>query len=137
MITVVVGPPCAGKSTYVTEHARSGDVRVDYDRIAQALGAEPSHASTGSVRKVALIARRAVIRSILTGLDDPSFIIHTRPTSEQIDSYNDAGARFVMLDPGKATCLSRAIADGRPESTSDVIDRWYADPPQIPGEQNE
>lgn len=34
VITVVTGPPCSGKSTYVRTHARPGDIIVDFDAIA-------------------------------------------------------------------------------------------------------
>ena len=43
MITIVLGPPCGGKSTYVAEQAQSGDVVVDYDALAQALGSPTPH----------------------------------------------------------------------------------------------
>ena len=35
--TVVTGPPCSGKTTYILEHMAEGDVMVDFDRIAQAI----------------------------------------------------------------------------------------------------
>ena len=65
MIHVVTGPPCAGKSTYVRENAKSGDLRVDYDLIAQALGAENSHAAEGIVKQAAFDARESAIQTAL------------------------------------------------------------------------
>jgi len=38
-INVIVGPPCAGKSTHVKANSTKGDVLVDYDDLAKALGA--------------------------------------------------------------------------------------------------
>ena len=48
MIHVVVGPPASGKSTYVDEHAAENEVKVDFNRIAQAFGSGIPH---GSVRR--------------------------------------------------------------------------------------
>ena len=37
-VRMVCGPPCAGKSTYVREHAMPGDIVIDFDLIAQEYG---------------------------------------------------------------------------------------------------
>jgi predicted kinase len=34
-VTLVYGPPCAGKSTFVQERALPGDVVLDFDVIAR------------------------------------------------------------------------------------------------------
>jgi predicted kinase len=34
-VVLVCGPPCAGKTTYVREHANPGDLIIDYDDLAQ------------------------------------------------------------------------------------------------------
>ncbi len=44
MLTVVIGPPAGGKSTWVMEQAKAGDIVIDFDRLAVALsgpGADP------------------------------------------------------------------------------------------------
>lgn len=61
MLTVVVGPPCAGKSTYVRRMARTGDVAVDYDALAAALGSDRAHEAPRAVADVAFHARDAAI----------------------------------------------------------------------------
>ena len=42
-INVIIGSPCAGKSTHVKSNAIDGDVIVDYDTIAMALGTKPAY----------------------------------------------------------------------------------------------
>ena len=125
MIHIVTGPPCAGKTTYVREHAKSGDLRVDYDMIAQALGAENSHAAEGIVRQAAFEAREGAIRSALKSTDSESWIIHTTPSEEHVKLYEAAGAEFIPLDPGYDVCMERAKRDGRPQQTVDGIEKWY------------
>lgn len=128
-ITVIIGAPCAGKSTYARESMASGDVVVDYDELAKAFGSDKPHESYGAVRTVALAARREAIRSILRGVEANAFIIHTNPTKEQVDDYIKADAQFVFLDPSKETCLARA--EQRPATTAAAIEDWYANQPEV------
>lgn len=134
MIHVVVGPPCAGKSTFVKENRESGDVVVDFDAIAMALGADESHDAPKGIRQAAFAARDSAIAEILEK-DLPGWVIHSRPSAVLIEKYENAGATFHLIDPGMETCLERAATDDRPERTPDVIRAWYDDPPEIPTNQ--
>ena len=127
MIHVILGPPCAGKSTYCREHARDGDVVVDYDALADALGNRHPHEARGEVRDAAFAARASVIERALAGGggDADHYVIHTSPSEGQLAAYEAAGADVVTLDPGMDECLRRAGEDGRPARTAQVIREWY------------
>lgn len=126
MIHVIVGPPCAGKSTYLNDHAKAGDLRVDFDQIAKCLGAFKNHDAESIVKTAAFAARDAVINVAMDNPDAESWIIHTSPTDEQMESYKSVNADVIVLDPGKDECLARAERDGRPERTIDAINQWYS-----------
>ena len=126
MIHIIVGPPCAGKSTYVRENAKAGDLRVDYDLIAQALGATNSHAAEGLVKQAAFDAREGAIKTALKDVEAESWIIHTSPSAEHMKLYEDAGAEVVVLDPGYEECMERAKRDERPQQSIDGIEKWYS-----------
>jgi predicted kinase len=130
VIHIVVGPPCAGKSTYVKERATEGDVIVDFDGIARALGAS-GHMPEGAAKDVAFAARAAAIDALLKGAEAASWIIHTSPSAEQVDAYRGAAAEFIVLDPDMEECLVRAESDERPAGTVEAIRSWYESPPDI------
>lgn len=126
MIHIVLGPPCAGKSTYIREHAKAGDLRVDFDLIAQTLGAGSSHEAEGIVKEAAFAARDAIIKVALKNPEAESWIIHTSPNADQMNAYKNAGAEIIELDPGIEVCLERALADERPQRNIDAIHAWYS-----------
>ncbi|KZF03267.1 hypothetical protein A2J03_08130 [Rhodococcus sp. EPR-157] len=125
MIRVLVGPPCAGKSTYIAEHAEPGDTIVDFDALAKAFGSTAHHDTPLSMRRVVHAARHAAITQILMGRVENAWIIDTDPTRMMKAQYRRAGAEIVLLDPGLADCLQRAAEDNRPDWTADQIRRWY------------
>lgn len=58
---MVVGPSCAGKSTYVKSHAGAGTPRFDYDEIASTVaGMELEHDQPEEVRAVVGALRRGM-----------------------------------------------------------------------------
>lgn len=122
MITVLVGPPCAGKTTRMVEAAKPGDVTIDLDALAETLG---------GLTPVARAARQAAIDEVLASKVD-AWIIHTNPKPDQITAYQSAGAVFELIEPGMKTALERA--ESRPDGTADVIRKWYASPPKLPGQ---
>lgn len=121
---IVIGPPCSGKSTYVDEHAKSGEVRIDFDRIAVALGSETPHDPPRNIKSAAFGARQGAIdRVIEDGI--PAWVIHSNPSDEQMSAYEKAGAEFVWMDADLETCLKRAEDDDRPSVTFAVIREWF------------
>lgn len=132
-LVVVVGPPCAGKTTYVRAEAAEGDVIVDYDALAAALGAPDPYARPPGVARLALVARRAVVAALIASPPNGwrAWVIHSRPSAKQVRAYTEAGAGFVLLDPGEAVCRERARAE-RPKSWGDHIGEWYDTPPKLP-----
>lgn len=127
MLHIVIGPPCSGKSTYVRENAKEGDVRVDFDLIAQALGSSVAHGSTGAIKQAAFKARTAVINWLLkSGDDTEAWIIHSSPADWQLEQYRQAGAELIELDADLETCLERAKLDERPDGEEDAIREWFA-----------
>lgn len=133
MLTVVTGPPCSGKSAYVREAAEPGDVVVDFDTLAQALGSASTHDHPADIRVVAQDARRAAITAALAAHRRGArvWIVDTDPRMRQAD-YDAAGAAMVPLTAHPAELHRRADAAGRPALWHDLIERYTAVRPARP-----
>lgn len=133
MLYVITGPPAAGKSTWVREHAKPGDVVIDYDLLASALtGPTGSPAPVSQprpskvLRDVTYRARRAAVDESLKHVNSVDvYIIHTHLTDQTRSLYSAHDAHFIVVDPGKAVVLER-IRLMRSPSQLAVAQRWYA-----------
>lgn len=133
MITIVTGPPCSGKSTFIKENAKADDCIIDMDRIALALSPDETTSFTYSerIRKIARSARAAAVKTALMQAQGERYwglwIIHTDPTPDVRSMYRTFGARFVEMNPGKVVCLERLAK--RPvenhKLAREVIDTYY------------
>lgn len=134
--TVVVGPPCAGKSTWVDRNAPAGAARLDFDRLALVMGSGDEHSAPPVVFEAALAARRGVIGwAVDPDAEHPDgelYLIYSFISPNTVEVLAAAGARFHLVDPGIDECLKRADADNRPPRTVEAIHRWYSDPPRLP-----
>lgn len=121
MLHVICGAPCAGKTTYVEQNAKDGDLIIDADRIASAFGGA-SHQAKGEPFEVALKARQTAIDHALKS-EGETWLIDTSPSAENLSIYKQFGADVVVLDTPKETCLERAKM--RPDGTTQAIEKWF------------
>ncbi len=133
MIIVVTGPPCSGKSTYVRQKMKEGDLVIDMDYIAGAI--EPhawSHGFSDITRPVARAARNAAVGELLKRMQGErlitAHIIHTEPSPDMRRTYRSMGAHFVEMNPGMDECLRR-LKERPPKNRAvaePIIREWYA-----------
>jgi hypothetical protein len=127
LLYVVIGPPAGGKSTWVREHAKAGDITIDYDSLANTLtpASVGSHEHTSDVKKVTKAARQAAIDAALslTGEADV-YIIHSTPSTQLLAKYRSRGAEIITIDPGRDIVMARAKAE-RPWFMQGAVKRWY------------
>ena len=122
-ITLVVGPPGAGKSTLVERRATPGDLVVDFDRLAQSLGSPVSHDHDAATVEAAKAARGAVLSRLRRGEVSAAraWIISSNADAESMFPYHD----IELVDPGEAEVRRRAVEAGRPDRWLQLIGDWY------------
>ncbi len=132
MLTVITGPPCAGKSTYARAHCRPDDIVIDFDDIAQALGSGVKHGHSRHLADVAAAAWAAAIREAVRQhqAGGRAWIVDSRPSAWRWGQYSQAGAVIVALT-AEAAELHRRADDSRPPSWHQRIDQFLAVPPTI------
>jgi hypothetical protein len=135
-LTVVVGPPAAGKSTWVLERAKPGDIVIDFDRLAVALcgtGGDP-HDHPAAVATVARAARTAAIdAAIKQARTVDVYLIHSSPGEQRMAHYVSLGAQVVTIDPGRDVVRARCKGGQRPQRMYTVVDEWYREHAQAAG----
>lgn len=126
-VTVVTGPPAAGKTTHVREHAKPGDVIIDYDLIANALSGQDAdnHEHEAHIQAVTKAARTAALDAAIK-TSARIWLIHAMPSPKQQAEYSARGAEIITIDPGKDVVMSR-IKDQRPARMAKAAGKWYAD----------
>jgi len=122
--TLITGSPCSGKNTYVSQHARPGDLIVDYDAIMMALSGHDSHQHSAALKGYVYDARDAVIKRWMRKRDIPIWVINSAPKRSLREHYRRQGFTVVTMDASLETCLSRARAE-RPRTWQDYVRRYF------------
>lgn len=126
-VTVVTGPPAAGKTTHVRQHAQPGDVIIDYDLIANALSGQDAdnHEHPTHIQAVTKAARQAALDAAIK-TSARTWLIHATPSAKQQANYSARGAEIITIDPGEEVVMRRIKAQ-RPAHMAKAAGQWYAD----------
>jgi len=117
-IILVHGAPCSGKTEYVKGKMQEGDVVIDADLLAQALGSPESHDHPGHIKSLGMKLRDVAIREASRGTYK-TWVISASPRATQTIPHTSS----LHLDPGMDVCLSRS--QGRPSWTKEAIHDYY------------
>lgn len=133
-ITLVVGPPASGKTSWVEARAGVNDVIIDLDRLITAFGGRAWGDRRGAW-KAAMGGRGRVIDMARRGeLDcDHIWITSTNPDAPNLYPHH----HLEILDPGIDVVLERIRSDPhRPAGQADAARRWYDNPPGTTSSRN-
>ena len=106
MIILVTGLPGTGKTTWVKEHMKPGDIAYDLDRIAGALTYSEEERENNAARYLANEMYDSFLSELEWGyipLTGDVYIIRTRPGNREINLLTNAnlehdGAKVLVLE---------------------------------------
>lgn len=130
-VTIVVGPPGAGKTTLVRERARAGDLIVDVDALYHALGGLPWYDKPIGLLPYVLAARDAVLEQ----LQKPAhiyraWVITASGDRAQLQALQERlDAAVIALEVSPSECMRRIMRDERRARQADqweaLVARWW------------
>lgn len=126
-LTILCGPPCAGKSTLARTEAGDQDLIIDLDDILQAI--DPAYRPWSGERQhlnEAIQARNRMLGSLAfpehLAASRAWFIIQAPSPDERSWWKAKLGGEIRLLHPGTQVCKDRAIARGSPAAVQGVDD---------------
>lgn len=120
-ITLLVGPPCSGKSTYARTHAGPHDLIVDFDAMLSVMSV---NGSRNILLPFICEARDALLRRLSRPSDiERAYVITYGATRD--DRARFGPVDLLVFDVPAEECKRRARIDKRPAATFMEIDKWW------------
>jgi AAA domain-containing protein len=130
-VTLVCGPPCAGKTTWVADHAKPGDTVLDIDVLAKLCGSNREHVHEGRHYRAAQ-AEFDQLCDVVFASTATAWVIRGAPEADKRRALADRinATRVVVLLPSENVLHARALQrdDAEPETAGDTlraITRWH------------
>jgi AAA domain-containing protein/HNH endonuclease len=130
-LTIVCGPPGAGKSTYVREHATPADLVVDLDEIRSELSGQPLYAAGPETLVPAILERNRRLQGLAVGAEAAAaWFVVGAPSRRERDHWRRLRPhRVVMLATSPEECRRRLAADARRggcrSELERAVDEWW------------
>lgn len=130
-VVIVYGSPASGKTTYVRQNMKDGDMVVDLDHIKQAISMTGKTEAPDTLLNAAL-----AIREFIYGLIerrevscDAVWVVAALPKKKDREELRRRlNAELVFCKAAKAECIKRAYKDSD-RSDKDmqvrIIERWF------------
>ena len=129
-VTVVCGPPGAGKTTYCEQRAGKEDLVIDVDEIAARITGKPIYHASFEELSQAIRVRNKMLADLANTTYKKAWLITVGKYESKRNWWRDKlNAELIVLEPDKRTCIARVKADERRpkdklQATIDYILNW-------------
>ncbi len=127
-VTVVCGPPGSGKTTYVRERAKWGDLIVDLDTIWSALTGLPLYDKPDPLLPFVVSCRDAIYERLSRANDvRQAWIITGGAKAHDRAAWRQRGAQVIVIETQATVCIARIRADNRRAKRAALLARLVTD----------
>ena len=130
-VTVVVGAPGSGKTTYVRKTKKEGDFVIDFDDIREGLCGE-RYSSDPDVLEDTFAARTAMLRSLANRTTGQAWFIVGAPSQQERAAWLKVlgkKAKLHVMGTSRDECRRRIEADPQRKQYKDAllakVDAWF------------
>lgn len=127
MVYLIYGSPCSGKSTYVKEHIKSGDIVCDVDRLYSAISFNEEHQTELYAQEVASGLYKELIGIIRDrkGNWKNAYVVSLANTDERLKTEMERinADEAIFIDAPYEVCMERAKE--RPFYFEWLIQEWF------------
>ena len=130
-VYVVWGAPASGKTTYVRNHMKPGDLVVDLDLIKQAISMQGRDEVDGSLLNIAIQVRDMLYSLVANRkVNSDVWVVACLPKDEQRDKLGELlkTSKFIYINATKEECIQRALSDSErtdKELQLEIIETWF------------
>lgn len=127
MVYIIYGSPCSGKSTYIKEHKKSGDIVCDVDTLYSAISFNEEHQSELYAQEVASMLYKKLVEIIRDrkGNWKNAYVVSLANTEEKLQKAKDQinADECIFIDTPYEVCMERA--EERPFYFQWLIQEWF------------
>lgn len=127
MVYLVYGSPCSGKTTYIKEHLKSGDIVCDVDRLYSAISFNEEHQTELYAQEVASELYKEMLNIIRDrkGNWKNAYVVSLANTDERLKAEMKRinADEAIFIDTPYEVCMERAKE--RPFYFQFLIQEWF------------
>lgn len=128
MVYLIYGSPCSGKTTYVKEHLKTGDIVCDIDKLYAAMCFNEEHNEELYAKEVACMLHENLLDIIRDrkGNWKNAYVVSLANTPERVEKAKERvnADKAIFIDTPYEVCMERAKE--RPFYFQWIIQEWFS-----------